>query len=528
MFIWFSENKANYNRGQIFPLVIAIIVAVMIMAMITANLGKIAIFRTDVANAADAGALAGASTLSATLLGYGLTSDMWCGKGLIAAIRMTFILALGYDFSIRGIGEGGSVSYSSSGSGSTSYREFANDLIAVIQIYASHLIDYFTDYMTAYEDGQMAWANAKQKALSFAFSNVGVDQPPKIKFKDYGGSYDAWLVDESAQNGFYQFTRHQITGYSQHLLQDLEDNEIKPGSGLSPIETYSGYGWTENDDGSFSESYPGGVDAYKSYENYVEVTVNGSILYPVEMLSFVDYFGDTAVTIMTACVLVGTFVKYYEQFGDIPYIGWLIALLLAIAVTAIYRVMLEYLPVGFTFPDRDMADQTTNNPITVQVTRHKASHDTLLWNFQYGDVDAQAAGHAYPENDNITIEPTLLESFKNIDDMFDSFGADDILSQGTDLALDQLMNIRTLFCMGLSFDLAFNVLFNPFNVLWILFEYIIITQFCNSDEDFGLDPDNMGSTSTAEDSFSGSDDANDWFNTGYHLFETELVTGFMQ
>ena len=68
MFIWFSENRANYNKGQVFPFVIAAIAILVMMAMITANLGKLAIFKTDVSNAADAGALAGAGVLSGWLL----------------------------------------------------------------------------------------------------------------------------------------------------------------------------------------------------------------------------------------------------------------------------------------------------------------------------------------------------------------------------------------------------------------------------------------------------------------------------
>ena len=54
-----------YNRkGQLAPFMIAVIVILLIAIMVTVNLGKISLTKTNTANAADAGALAGASTMA--------------------------------------------------------------------------------------------------------------------------------------------------------------------------------------------------------------------------------------------------------------------------------------------------------------------------------------------------------------------------------------------------------------------------------------------------------------------------------
>ena len=97
MFIFFAENRANYNKGQVFPFIIAIIVVILIMAMITANLGKLAVFKTDVSNAADSGALGSASVLSNFLLGLGLESDTWCANAIVLIARMAQIFMFGRD-----------------------------------------------------------------------------------------------------------------------------------------------------------------------------------------------------------------------------------------------------------------------------------------------------------------------------------------------------------------------------------------------------------------------------------------------
>ena len=60
MFSYFYFLKHG-NKGQIFPVLLAIVVILVIAALISANLGKVSLDRLNTMNAADAGALAGIS-----------------------------------------------------------------------------------------------------------------------------------------------------------------------------------------------------------------------------------------------------------------------------------------------------------------------------------------------------------------------------------------------------------------------------------------------------------------------------------
>ncbi|MFA4888091.1 MAG: pilus assembly protein TadG-related protein [Candidatus Omnitrophota bacterium] len=64
MLIYFHKNKCRYERGQLAPFFILVLVVLVIMAMVTINLSKVAFIKTDSSNAADAGALAGGSVMA--------------------------------------------------------------------------------------------------------------------------------------------------------------------------------------------------------------------------------------------------------------------------------------------------------------------------------------------------------------------------------------------------------------------------------------------------------------------------------
>ena len=69
MFTYFHENRLISNlrknkKGQLAPVFILLLVLMIIMAMVTLNLSKVSLVKTDTANAVDAGALAAGSTMS--------------------------------------------------------------------------------------------------------------------------------------------------------------------------------------------------------------------------------------------------------------------------------------------------------------------------------------------------------------------------------------------------------------------------------------------------------------------------------
>lgn len=67
MFSYFHQHKfLNNNKGQMLPIFILVLAVIIIMAMVTINIGKIGFIKTDSSNAADAGALAAGATMSNT------------------------------------------------------------------------------------------------------------------------------------------------------------------------------------------------------------------------------------------------------------------------------------------------------------------------------------------------------------------------------------------------------------------------------------------------------------------------------
>lgn len=64
MFRLFHKNKLKYNEGQLAPFFIAILAVLIILALISINLGKEAFIRTDSTNAVDSGALSAGSMMA--------------------------------------------------------------------------------------------------------------------------------------------------------------------------------------------------------------------------------------------------------------------------------------------------------------------------------------------------------------------------------------------------------------------------------------------------------------------------------
>jgi|GEM_PF-4215016 len=64
MFIYFHQHKFSYNKGQIAPIMILVLVILIIMAVVTVNIYKVAMDKTNSANAVDAGAIAGGSMMA--------------------------------------------------------------------------------------------------------------------------------------------------------------------------------------------------------------------------------------------------------------------------------------------------------------------------------------------------------------------------------------------------------------------------------------------------------------------------------
>lgn len=93
MFTWFNQNKFNYNKGQLTPIFIVVLVVLIIMALITVNLGKVAFIKTDSANAVDAGALAGGSVMANTFNAVAEANQELYNQYLSFAILVSILFA---------------------------------------------------------------------------------------------------------------------------------------------------------------------------------------------------------------------------------------------------------------------------------------------------------------------------------------------------------------------------------------------------------------------------------------------------
>ena len=165
MFKPFAEKKNRYSRGQIFPFLIGLLAVLLIMVMITVNIGQIGSFKTDCANAADAGALAAASVLSQGLLELSLQSEVLFGNGVEHMIVMLIISIVAIILAIIPV------------------IGWVAAILAIVLPQAYTFLKAFLFTLgQAKNNAKMAISNAKKTAILYALQNAGIDQPrPSFK-----------------------------------------------------------------------------------------------------------------------------------------------------------------------------------------------------------------------------------------------------------------------------------------------------------------------------------------------------------
>jgi len=397
MFAHFSRQKNQYLKGQIFPFLIAILCVVIIMIMITVNLGQIGIFKTDVSIAADSGALAGASVLSATLLQLGLQSDSMYGYMIVTAIAVILCLT-------------------------------NPELIATaIAMAIAFFIKCLTQWVQALGTGILAWSNAKRTAMQYAFQNAGVDEP-RPGFKQFlkgvygltdtainnlsasqvSSYYDIYLkgddpsatttvrklIQQYTQNGFSRFM-------SYTKLRSDGGKGFWPGPKIepkkaSPYQLVSGYGWGQDSSGNLINSYDN-TDDYMDFANYVEVEVMGMSRYLLDLYSPLNVIMEKIKTTLNS--MIDTAFR----------LVWFLAAVLNAIIEIVFTIVefiFQFLAGGIQFSGDNVAAQTSNWPLTVIVRRYKKETNLGLWNFRYGAVKAQSQAVAFPETSDHNIKPT--------------------------------------------------------------------------------------------------------------------------
>lgn len=150
------------RKGQITPFLIAVIVILLSAIMITVNLGKVSMTKTNTANAADAGALAGASVMATTLCNIkDMSTQMFMETVTVQAILISCSLTCGQAMALW-----------------AAHLALQISQVALIQF------QMIPDAMDAADD------SAKQ----LVFSNAGIDE---AKPRNPGETYEAWLQRKS-------------------------------------------------------------------------------------------------------------------------------------------------------------------------------------------------------------------------------------------------------------------------------------------------------------------------------------------
>jgi len=357
-------------KGQIFPFMLAVLAIFLVIAMMVVNLGKVAVFRTDTSNAADAGALAGASSLSQGLLGIGLRNDRFAAQTAVNTGLMINRMVNDY-------GPYDLINY---------FAEYVSQVYAAIGEYKRLM----------YQEGVTTWASAKRAALQFAFQNSGVDQPANVSYKEYKvekkkpGDYSQYrqdlLNDETMQSGFSRFMNDPglFGGPIGAIIPSIDMS-------VPDYEVASEYNWSGRKLDQTTPGYGGG-------SNYVKVIVRGNQYYSIWMLSFKQYFGDDLVNYVTNIAIRALNNKYSSPFSMCGYGPWW----KGVCITAVTN-QIPIMPASFSLDDPETSVdeekmQTNDNYITIKTQRFR-DNDLGMWKFDYKDIISRSQARTYKEEE---------------------------------------------------------------------------------------------------------------------------------
>lgn len=188
--------RKNNKKGQVAPFMIAVIVILITAIMAAVNLGKISSTKTTTANAADAGALAGASTMANGLNSLkDMSTDTFMATFSAEAILMSCKLECDASF------------YSWIATMATSAAWYAYILAKVVP------------------DARKAAENAAKQT---AFSNAGIDE---TKTRLSGENYEVWLKKDSNFTIWMDDNRNELPDTYKWFDSDIKyGQESKPPS----------------------------------------------------------------------------------------------------------------------------------------------------------------------------------------------------------------------------------------------------------------------------------------------------------
>ena len=190
------KNIFFRREGQIAPFLIAVIVVLIIALMVTVNIGKVGITKTNTANASDAGALAGSTTHANTLNALADTNTAMIAEYLATQILFSLPITVCFELS----------------------RFIAHLAFMALQL---------TQYILAWQNGTKGYEAAESAAKQFAFSNAGIDEPkPRLDGEAYetylrrDSRFGQWMQSEGYDSGQYTWT--DKNGQQNSVTVDVE------------------------------------------------------------------------------------------------------------------------------------------------------------------------------------------------------------------------------------------------------------------------------------------------------------------
>ena len=265
MFIFFQENKRNWKKGQVIPILLVVLIAIIMMSMVTINLSKVASTKVDVANSVDAGALAGASSMAGVFnqqaqMNSAMEASYWENYALLVSSAAVIGIDVGAAMILCAtiVGIPAAILLFNAA------RVATYALIASTQLLAFKQYNLYRNMKKIAKQGR---SNAIQNAYRYAFYNSGIGNKliSRSIFRDILGGEK----------------RGSVTNYADTFNTFLRSGIIKLGVDLPLIP----YGWVDGQ----GRDHLVTVEAYtKPVTNYqMKVTV-----LPVQVLE--TYLLDAA------------------------------------------------------------------------------------------------------------------------------------------------------------------------------------------------------------------------------------------
>ncbi len=200
MFIYFNENKLAYHKGQLAPFFIAFIIILIIAALVTVNIGKVAKTKTYSTNAVDAGALAAGSTMASAFNYIAVSNSymivnyqyfFWMASISFLIAYITMIYAMIKTSMALGLAcPSPCAAIAPTGLAIEAVELYIQTKVSLIVQVIGYWMTQFFFYKMIREIADQYYHSALDAGYSFSFSNSGIG--PKLT-EDQGDDFRDWM-----------------------------------------------------------------------------------------------------------------------------------------------------------------------------------------------------------------------------------------------------------------------------------------------------------------------------------------------